>query len=233
MYASICLQVSRGIHQWIYLLCPIILCFADGMCKPTQCLRVLFSSPQFQQTGEQMIILWTHYSVWSSYHDQPSWVSNLGSAKLCSVHNVAFVSALPCFCFRLHVCARRGSWKEKTVTEEREPQKGMSMHICKLFSGDILPQDKSVGGSVLWEHRKQLAEASSLSTFSSHLCREPLIVSHRVRALLMPQSHADSSTCLEHYTVGELGQLSKMSRSLPLQGMQHNASLLSWKHIKH
>lgn len=55
----------------------------------------------------------------------------------------------------------------------------------------------------------------------------------RVRARLMPPSHADSSTCLEHYTVGELGQLSKMSRSLPLQGMHHNASLLSWKHIKH
>lgn len=156
-----------------------------------------------------------------------SLIWGLPNCALCTM----WLSSLPCRVFAfVSMCVQGG---EKTVTEEREPQKGMSMHICKLFSGDILPQDKSVGGSVLWEHRKQLAEASSLSTFSSHLCREPLIVSHRVRALLMPQSHADSSTCLEHYTVGELGQLSKMSRSLPLQGMQHNASLLSWKHIKH
>lgn len=38
LYAHICQYVSLGIHWWIYLLSPIILCFADGMYKFPLCL---------------------------------------------------------------------------------------------------------------------------------------------------------------------------------------------------
>lgn len=77
---------------------------------PSIPLCLYFPLPLYRQTGKQMIILWTHYSAWSSYHNQPSWVSNLGSAKLCCQYNVAFVSVLLCF---YDVCAREGSQKRK------------------------------------------------------------------------------------------------------------------------
>lgn len=64
-----------------------------------------------------MIILWTQHSAWSSYHSQPSWVFNLGSAKLCSVHNVALVST-PLF---FNVCKGKGS---KKTRQERQRGRG-------------------------------------------------------------------------------------------------------------
>lgn len=146
------LHVSLGIHCWIDLLSPIILCFADGMCKPPPCLCASFFVPLlplYRQTGKQMIILWTHYSAWSSYHNQPSRVSNLGSAKLCSVYNVAFVSVLLCaFFFLFPVQERRKGkskekWERKTERESRRgkegQRKGLSAHICTPVSGDIPP----------------------------------------------------------------------------------------------
>lgn len=137
-----------------------------------------------------------------------------------------FLLSSPCVC-------ETGTLKgEESDRRARATERNVYAHLQAFLRGYSTTRQVCGRVSALGTQEK-LAEASSLSTFSSHLCREPLIVSHRVRALLMPQSHADSSTCLEHYTVGELGQLSKMSRSLPLQGMQHNASLLSWKHIKH
>lgn len=81
-------------------------------------LCLFFPLPLYRQTGKQMIILWTHYSAWSSYHNQPSRVSNLGSAKLRSVYNVAFVSVLLCY---FNVGAREGSQRR---TRKKEAERG-------------------------------------------------------------------------------------------------------------
>lgn len=58
--AHICLHTSLGIHWWIHLLSPIILCFADGNVQSLSMpLCFFFSplSPQYRQTGKQTIIL--------------------------------------------------------------------------------------------------------------------------------------------------------------------------------
>lgn len=113
------------------------------MQTPSMPLCFFFLSlPVYQQTGKQMIILWTHYSAWSSYHNQPSRVSNLGSAKLCSVHNVAFVSVLLCFfdmCVREASQKRKRKRKKETEKEGEGKREGLSAHICTPVSGDILP----------------------------------------------------------------------------------------------
>lgn len=89
---------------------------------PSMPLCLYFPLPLYRQPGKQMIILWTHYSAWSSYHNQPSRVSNLGSAKLCSAHNGAFVSVLLCF---YDTCAREGS---------REREEGREMDCLHTFA---------------------------------------------------------------------------------------------------
>lgn len=117
-FAHICLHTSVGIHCTIDLLSPIILCFADGMCQPPPCrCASFFPLPLYRQTGKQMIILWTHYSAWSSYHNKPSWVSNLGCAKLCFVYNVAFISVLLFFFPFPSAGAREGSQKSRMEKE--------------------------------------------------------------------------------------------------------------------
>ena len=95
------------------------------MCKPPPCLCApFFPLPLYRQTGKQTIILWTHYSAWSSYHNQPSRVSNLGSAKLCSVYTMwLFVSVLLGFFFSFFFSRRRcegGKSKEKETDRARE-----------------------------------------------------------------------------------------------------------------
>ncbi len=101
---------------------------------PSMPLCLFFPLPLYRKTGKQMIILWTHYSAWSSYHNQPSWVSNLGSAKLCSVYNVAFVSVLLFFFSRLvrgREVRREGERKRQ---RERERERGRERDCLHTFA---------------------------------------------------------------------------------------------------
>lgn len=99
--AHICLHGSLGISlvDWSIVSHNPMFCRWDVQ-TPSMPLCPFFPLPLYRQTGKQTIILWTHYSAWSSYHNQPSRVSNLGSAKLCSVCTMwLFVSVLLGFFF--------------------------------------------------------------------------------------------------------------------------------------
>lgn len=68
--------------------------FCRWVCQPPPCLCALLSPVLlYQQTRKQKSVLWTHYSVWSSYHNQPFRASKLESDKLCSLCSEGWFSS--------------------------------------------------------------------------------------------------------------------------------------------
>lgn len=144
--AHICLHGSLGISlvDWSIVSHNPMFCRWDVQ-TPSMPLCPFFPLPLYRQTGKQTIILWTHYSAWSSYHNQPSRVSNLGSAKLCSVCTMwLFVSVLLgvlsfSFFFRRRCEGGKSKEKETDRARERGLRERLSAHICTPVSGDTPP----------------------------------------------------------------------------------------------
>lgn len=98
----------------------------------------------------------------SSYHNQPCRLSNLGSAKLCSEHNVAksCPAALRCaqpaflfFFFNTHKSKERSVcvcvWRRRQTEGWREGRIVFThLHTCLWGSSTNLGEDGCVGGSV-------------------------------------------------------------------------------------
>lgn len=242
--AHICRHVSRGIHWWIYLLSLIILCFADGTYQPPQSLHVsLFFfplSPLYRQTEKQMIILWTYYPAWSSYHNQPSWVSNLGSAKLCSPHNGAFISVLPCVhvCFfyflsLLRACARQGSQKRKV-------KGNVCTHLHVSLETPHHSQISQVCGQVriletlIHTYNTILLAPFQWAAYCLCLCPCPANnpAPHGQEHMFGGLHHRGKTWPIKGAQNGP-PSTTALCRILLLQGIYHKASLLLWRHIKH
>lgn len=108
------------IHWWIYLLSPIILCFADGMWKPHPCLCAsfffFFLSPCIGRLGDR----------WSSFEPitqpDPLIITNLPESVIWGLPNSAlctmWLSCLSCCVFSC-VC-EGGESKEKEMGRERD-----------------------------------------------------------------------------------------------------------------
>lgn len=186
---------------------------------PSMPLCLYFSLPLYRQTGKQMIILWTHYSAWSSYHNQPSWVSNLGSAKLCSQYNVAFVSVLLCF---YDVCAREESQKREQKKEREEGGEMDCLHTFAHLSLGIFYQSEirqacgrvSILGTQWTTHKGFISSYLHPTPFPRHSSFSLSSRSRFVYVQLISRSHMGRSTCcLVNYIVGGLGQLKELRMS--------------------
>lgn len=116
--AQICLHISLGILWWIHLLSLIILCFADGMCKPPPCLCVsFFLSPYIGRPGNR----------WSSFEPitqpDPLIITNLPESLIWGLPNCAlctmWLSFLSCCVFFFFL----GGWCEGGKSKEKERER--------------------------------------------------------------------------------------------------------------
>lgn len=132
--AHICLHAFPGFLCRIYLLSPIIFCFADGMCKPRQCPRAAprrhRASPCIGRLG----------SRWSSFEPitqpDPLIITNLPESLIWGLPNsvwctiwLSLLSSWPPSLPLHYVC-------EESVSKRRV-KKAYSAHICTPISGDI------------------------------------------------------------------------------------------------
>ena len=173
---------------------------------------------------------------WSSFEPitqpDPLIVTNLPESLIwglpnSALYNVAFVSVLLClFSLFFSLCVRgREVKRERKWQKEKKREKELSVHICTPVSEDIPPlwNKTSLWVGQYFENTVNNSEASFSATYSSHLSKEQLIVSHCVRVLLISQSHMGRSTCLLHDSVGGLSQLNGI-RKLPHQQWHYAAA---------